>query len=67
MNGTYWNKSLIGKGKAALLSDGDELHLGPNVCLTFRSTIDNDTNVIDNEQDETQLKELEVCEPSALL
>ncbi|MCJ1434078.1 Meiosis-specific serine/threonine-protein kinase mek1 [Xylographa pallens] len=58
-NGTYWNKSLIGKGKAALLSDGDELRLGGDVCLTFRKVADSDTTPIDDEPDEVQSKEIE--------
>ena len=63
-NGTYWNKSLIGKGKAALLSDGDELRLGGDVCLTFRKVADSDSTPNDNEPDEVQSKEIEVREPN---
>ncbi|MCJ1388318.1 Meiosis-specific serine/threonine-protein kinase mek1 [Xylographa bjoerkii] len=58
-NGTYWNKSLIGKGKAALLSHGDELRLGADVCLTFRTVVNNDNSTADHERDETQLTEIE--------
>ena len=61
-NGTYWNKSLIGKGNAVLLSDGDELRLGGDVCLTFRKVADQDTTTIDHEPDEIQSKEMEVGE-----
>ena len=59
-NGTYWNKSLIGRGKAVLLSDGDELRLGGDVCLTFRKVADNGDTTIVDEPDETKLKEIEV-------
>ncbi|MCJ1400013.1 Meiosis-specific serine/threonine-protein kinase mek1 [Xylographa trunciseda] len=58
-NGTYWNKSLVGKGKAVLLSDGDELRLGSDVCLTFRTLTDNDSTIAEDERDETQVREIE--------
>ncbi|MCJ1383417.1 hypothetical protein MMC17_006531 [Xylographa soralifera] len=58
-NGTYWNKSLIGKGKAALLSDRDELRLGGDVCLTFRKVADNDTIPMNDELDRVQSREIE--------
>ncbi|MCJ1283026.1 Meiosis-specific serine/threonine-protein kinase mek1 [Xylographa opegraphella] len=58
-NGTYWNKRLIGLGKAVLLSDGDELRLGADVCLTFRKVAISSMTTIDDEPDEVQSKEIE--------
>ena len=36
-HGTFWNGNLIGRGHSVLLSDGDELRLGPRSMLMFKN------------------------------
>ena len=45
-NGTFWNRSLIGKGNGGfLLSDGDALKVSRQTCFIFESCVLDDEGV----------------------
>lgn len=56
-NGTYWNRALVGKRNGGvLLSDGDELRIGPRITLYFRT----DLQYEKGNMDEVQQSEVKV-------
>ena len=63
-NGSYWNGALIGKGNGAvLLSDGDELRIGPRITLYFQT----DLQYEKGDMDEVQQLEVKVCTNTFIL